>query len=242
MGKLVDRIAKVARQDSSSIGFLAAGQGNRTLGIVVHTDSKAAPDYDRLGVEGLLLAAPAGGLELKAAVGAKAAPAELDFSYLSPGDPAETMLFDSGDRVLQLAIDVDDETLRDLSSLNVEAISVALPANNVSVKDLARLQRIVAAFGRPAIVEIVGPPLETTLQLVRDAAAAAILVSLEPAEVATLIETIETLPKRRRGETRGLRRARRRPNFERLEWPIHRLHDSGTIVLNLTLVSPLVAC
>ena len=203
MGKLVDRIAKVARQDSSSIGFLAAGQGNRTLGIVVHTDSKAAPDYDRLGVEGLLLAAPAGGLELKAAVGAKAAPAELDFSYLSPGDPAEIMLFDSGDRVLQLAIDVDDETLRDLSSLNVEAISVALPANNVSVKDLARLQRIVAAFGRPAIVEIVGPPLETTLQLVRDAAAAAILVSLEPAEVATLIETIETLPKRRRAKRAG---------------------------------------
>ncbi len=203
MGKLVDRIARLARQDSSSIGFLAGSQGNRTLGIVVRTNSTSAPDYDRLGVEGLLLETPDGSLELKAAVGAKAAPAELDFSFVSPDDPAEIMLFDSGDRVLELTIDIEDETLRDLSSLNVEAISVPLPAKNISVKDMARLKRIVAAFERPTIVEVEALPSETMLLLLREASAAAILVSFSPAEVATLIKTIESLPKRRRTNRAG---------------------------------------
>lgn len=203
MGKLVDRITRLARQDSSSIGFLAGSQGNRTLGIVVRTNSTSAPDYDRLGVEGLLLETPDDGLDLKAAVGAKAAPAELDFSFVSPDDPAESMLFDSGDRVLELTIDIDDETLRDLSSLNVEAISVAWPANSISVKDLARMKRVVSAFERPTIIEVEALPSETMLQLLRDASAAAILVSLSPAEVATLIKTIESLPKRRRTNRAG---------------------------------------
>ncbi len=225
MSKLRDRIRNLGRKRRGGFGFAPprdADAGSQLLVLAEVTEPAGARSAVEAGARALLYAGDpatisaiindAGeipvGCRLEAATSDQAAmiaEAGADFFILDDGRAAaEALLERRLGHALLLDGDPDEERLRMLAPLDLDALLLAEPLDTLTVRDQLRLRRIVALARAPLIVTAAGVPTAATLEVWRDAGAPAVLVrSQQHDAIAALVRASrEVRPPRDRIEER----------------------------------------
>lgn len=197
MSKFRDRIRDSARRQRAGLGFAPAATAVRGYVLVLAevTGGAEARVAVAAGVGALLytgdLAALAAvvqaagplpiGVRLEAATAdqaREAAEANADFLLFDDGRAgAEALLERRLGRVLLLDADPDENRLRMLAPLDLDAILLPALSRTTTVRDLLRLRRIVDLARAPLAIPLHGPAVPvTTLEVWRDAGAPIVLV------------------------------------------------------------------
>ncbi len=134
-----------------------------------------------------------------------AADAKADFFVFNDGRAsADSLLERHLGHVLQLDGDPDEERLRMLAPLDLDAILLPAPLETLTVRDQLRLRRVVEFARAPLVVPTASTAPPSMLEVWRDAGAAAVLVPADPRDVLTAIVAAakEVLPPRERSDGR----------------------------------------
>ena len=197
MSKLRDRIRNAALRRRGGLGFApapdAAG-GGHVLVLAEVTDAAGARSAAEAGAAALLYAgdhsavgavveAATGlpvGCRLEAATGQQAATvadADADFFVFDDGRAsAEALLERRLGCVLLLDREPDEERLRMLATLDLDAVLIPGPLSTPTVRDQIRLRRIFELARAPLVIPADGAVPASTLEVWRDAGAPAVLV------------------------------------------------------------------
>ena len=225
MSKLRDRIRNVARRRRGGLGFAPAADasgGGHVLVLAEVTDAAGARSASEAGAAALLYAGDHSsvGAVVEAATGLpvgcrlEAATAEetatvaevgADFFVLDDGRAdAESLLERRLGRVLLLDREPDEERLRMLASLDLDAVLIPGPPSTPTVRDQIRLRRIFELARAPLVIPADGAVPASTLEVWRDAGAPAVLVPAERSDtLAAVIQAAsEVPPPRQRREER----------------------------------------
>ena len=225
MSKLRDRIRGTSRRRRGGLGFAPSGSDPTDTHLLVMAqvgnaaDASAAVEAGAsvvlyvgdLAAVGAIVAAAGDlpvGCRLEAATSeqaATAAEAKADFFVFDDGRAsADSLLRRQLGHVLQLDGDPDEERLRTLAPLDLDAILLPAPPEMLTVRDQLRLRRVVELARAPLVVPAAsaGPP--SMLEVWRDAGAAAVLVPAGPRDVLAAIVAAanEVPPPRERSDER----------------------------------------
>lgn len=125
----------------------------------------------------------------------RAREAGVDFIAFNDGETeAEALLEHEPGRVLLIESDVDEERLRMLAGMRLDAIIVAPPAQPLTVREQLRLRRIADAAGAPLIAPTGEAPTTATLHAWRNAGTLAVLVPGDVALVTATVAAAEAVP------------------------------------------------
>ncbi len=208
MSKLRDCIRGTSRGPRGGLGFAPSGSdpaNTRFLVVAEVDDAAGASAAVEAGASAVLYAGDANtvsavveaagdvpaGCRLEAAtseLAAAAAEANADFFVFDDGRAsADSLLERQLGHVLRLDADPDEERLRMLAPLDLDAILLPAPLETLTVRDQLRLRRIVELARAPLLVPAAstGPP--SMLEVWRDAGAVAVLVPAGPGDVLTAI-------------------------------------------------------
>ena len=204
MSKLRDRLRDTARRKRGGLGFApaAASESAQLLVLAEVAGEDAARAAVAAGAGALIFTGDDAGLadavraagdtplghRLEAATAddaAAAAEAGADFFLFDDGRSAADALLERRlGRVLLLdAVDADpdEERLRMLAPLALDAILLPAALDAPTVRDQLRLRRIVELARAPLIFPVGGPVTASTLEVQRDAGAPAVLVPADRA-------------------------------------------------------------
>jgi len=191
MGKLIEKLNRVGSTAGTRLGFGMGSDAKRPgMLLVARIDSQdeaTAKAAVSGGAEAILVSQPsvkkaktglakslgiadtvvAGGYAAGAGSGEVA---RWDFAVVAPGD-AVGVLADAADldRVLQLPLEVADETLRALEALPVDSVAIEIPACALFLKDLVPIYRVVHATRKPVMAQVSIDADRPTLLALRDA-------------------------------------------------------------------------
>ena len=202
MSKLRDRLRDTARRRRGGLGFApdASSESAQVLVLAEVADEDAARAAVAAGAGALIFTGDAAGLataaraagdaplgrRLEAATGddaETAAEAGADFFLFDDGRAAADALLERRlGRVLLLDGDPDEERLRMLAPLGLDAILLPAPGDAPTVRDQLRLRRIVELARAPLIIPAAGPVTASALEVLRDAGAPAVLVPADRAD------------------------------------------------------------
>lgn len=225
MSKLRDRIRETDRRRRGGFGFAPASaeqSGGYVLVLAEVEDATAAAVAVEAGADALLyrgevdgcaavVEAAAGlpvGCRLEAATAeqtAAAAAAHADFFVFDDARASAEALLERGlGRVLLLRDAPDEERLRTLAPLDIDAILLAAPSSTPTVRDQLLLRRIVELAHAPLIMPAAGVVPTSTLEVWRDGGAPVVLVATEQAGdlAALVVAAREVRPPQRRSEER----------------------------------------
>jgi hypothetical protein len=99
-------------------------------------------------------------------------------------------------RVLRLGADQDEQRLRAVGAIDLDAVLVAADPGAITVRDQVALRRVASLVGSPLLIEASAPPDAGALEAWRDAGAPAVLVPA--AQVAATVEAAKQVPPARR--------------------------------------------
>ena len=225
MSKLRDRIRETFHRPRGGLGFARSSSdltGTHLLVLAQVDDAAGARTAVEAGASavlyggdpaavGAIVAAAADipvGCRLEAATSEQAAAtahAKADFFVFDDGRAsADSLLERQLGYVLQLDGDPDEERLRMLAPLDLDAILLPAAAETLTVRDQLRLRRVVELARAPLVLPTAsaGPP--SMLEVWRDAGAAGLLVPAGPRDVLAAIVAAanEVPPPRERNDER----------------------------------------
>jgi hypothetical protein len=203
MSKLRDRLRETGRKRRARLGFAigASDEGPAHVLVVAEVaDAAGASSAVEAGARSLLYSgSPEGAAAVIEAAGdvpvgcrveaataeqtAALAAASADFFLFDDDRTTASALLERGlGRVLLLDGEPDEERLRMLAPLDLDAILLAAPLETTTVRDQLRLRRIVGLARAPVIIPTSGAAPSSTLEVWRDAGAPAILVPADQSD------------------------------------------------------------
>lgn len=131
--------------------------------------------------------------------------AGADFFVFDDGRAhASSMAIDEIGRVLVLGADHDEQRLRAIAGIDLDAVLVTGDPNALTVRDLLALRRVAGYTGAPLLVASEQTPSAAALEGWRDAGAAAVLVRGDATVLRTVIEAAEAVPAPRKRRDEGV--------------------------------------
>ncbi len=131
--------------------------------------------------------------------------AGADFFVFDDGRAhASSMAIDEIGRVLVLGADHDEQRLRAIAGIDLDAVLVTGDPNALTVRDLLAFRRVAAYTGAPLLVASEQTPSTAALEGWRDAGAAAVLVRGDATALRAAIEAAEAVPAPRRRRDEGI--------------------------------------
>lgn len=215
MSKFRTRIRDIGRAPGG-MGFAAIARQERPRYMLVVAEANSAEEAQAAAEAGadavIVPGAASSGLSLKVPVGVRiedATRTEVD-SAREAG--ADFFLFDDGrthaaaltveemGAVLLLGADQDEQRLRSVSAIDLDAVLVEADADVITVREQIELRRVAALTGAPLLVRSNGRADAAILEAWRDAGAPAVLVAAS--DVASALEAARQVPAPRRSEHR----------------------------------------
>jgi hypothetical protein len=130
--------------------------------------------------------------------------AGADFFVFDDGRAhASSMAIDEIGRVLVLGADQDEQRLRSIAVIDLDAVLITGDASAQTVRDLLSLRRVIGYTGAPLLVASEQIPTATALEAWRDAGAAAVLVRGDAAALAAAVEAADAVPAPRKRRAEG---------------------------------------
>lgn len=130
--------------------------------------------------------------------------AGADFFVFDDGRAhASSMAIDEIGRVLVLGADQDEQRLRSIAVIDLDAVLVTGDSTAQTVRDLIALRRIIGYTGAPLLVASEQTPTAKALEAWRDAGAAAVLVRGDAAALAATVEAANAVPAPRKRRAEG---------------------------------------
>jgi len=103
--------------------------------------------------------------------------------------------------VLMLGADQDEQRLRSVAAIDLDAVVVEADADTITVREQIELRRVAAMTGATILLQAIGRPTTAMLEAWRDAGAPAVLVPAADV-AATMAAAIEVAAPRKAGERR----------------------------------------
>lgn len=217
MSKFRTRIRDVGRAPGG-MGFAAIARAERPRHVLVVAEVSSAADATAAAEAGadavVLTAGVPSGLSLRVPVGvriedatrpevAAAREAGADFFLFDDGRThASALTVDGMGAVLLLGADQDEQRLRTVAAIDLDAVLVEAEADVITVREQIELRRVAAFVGAPLLIRSVGRPDAAVLEAWRDAGAPAVLVP--GADVAATLEAAAQVPAPKRVDERRL--------------------------------------
>lgn len=196
------------------MGFAAAAapaESPRLMVVAIADDASAVPDLIEAGATAFVttsldslgaLVEAAGdlpvGVRIDAATVAEAERArEAGADFIAFDDAkteAEALLEPKPGRVLLIEAGIDEDRLRALSGMRLDAIIVAPPAQPLMVREQLALRRIAEATSAPLIAPTAEAPTTATLHAWRNAGTLAVLVPGDAALVSATVAAAAEVP------------------------------------------------
>ncbi len=130
--------------------------------------------------------------------------AGADFFVFDDGRAhASALTVDEIGRVLVLGADHDEQRLRSVAGVELDAVLVTGDLNALTVRDLLSLRRVIGYSGAPLLIASEQTPSAAALEAWRDAGAAAVLVRGDATALRAVVEAAEALPAPRRRRNEG---------------------------------------
>jgi hypothetical protein len=208
----------------AGLGFAALGRPEKVRRILVLaevTDAPAAAVAVEAGVDAVVATGSSAGLDTVVAAARRPAAAWVEdadrVSVQAARDAgADFFVFDDGrahasaltvdeiGRVLVLGADQDEQRLRSIAGLDLDALLVTGDPAALSVRDLIALRRVATYAGAPLLVASEQIPTAETLEAWRDAGAVAVLVRGDVTALRSAVEAAESIPAPRRRRPEGV--------------------------------------
>lgn len=117
---------------------------------------------------------------------------------------ASSLAVDEIGRVLVLGADQNEERLRSIAGIDLDAVLMAADPEALTVHDILSLRRVVGYTGAPLLVASVQAPSAAALEAWRDAGAAAVLVRGDATALRAAVEAAEAVPPPRKRRNEGV--------------------------------------
>ncbi|MDA0815295.1 MAG: hypothetical protein O2924_01820 [Chloroflexi bacterium] len=217
MSKFRTRLRDVGRAPGG-MGFAAIARAERPRHLVVIGEASTADEAVAAadaGADAVILTGgiPAG-LTLRVPFGVRLDDATHDEVTAARDAGADFFLFDDGHShasalrveeigaVLLLGADQDEQRLRSVAPIDLDAMVVEAEADIVTVREQLELRRVASLTGATIVIRSIGRPNASILEAWRDAGAPAVLVPA--AEVSSTLEAAGQVPAPRRNDERRL--------------------------------------
>jgi len=217
MSKFRTRIRDIGRAPGG-MGFAAIARQERPRYMIVVAEAASADEANaalEAGADAVVFAGSVpGGFSTKVAIGVRIEDATRDEVTAARDAGADFFLFDDGrshaaalaveeiGSVLLLGADQDEQRLRSVSAIDLDAILVEAEADLITVREQLELRRVAAMTGAPILLKSNGRPDADILEAWRDAGAPAVLVPA--ADTAAVLEAAKAVPAPRRSTERRL--------------------------------------
>ena len=217
MSKFRTRIRDIGHAPGG-MGFSAIARQERPRYVIVVAEAASAAEATaavEAGADAIVLtgAMPAG-LSVKVPVGVRiedatraevtaARDAGADFFLFDDGrSHAAALTVDDIGSVLLLGADQDEQRLRSVAAIDLDAVLVEADADLITVREQIELRRVAGFTGAPLLLKALGRPDAAMLEAWRDAGAPAVLVPA--ADTAATLEAARAVPAPRRSTERRL--------------------------------------
>jgi hypothetical protein len=131
--------------------------------------------------------------------------AGADFFVFDDGRAhASSMTVEEIGRVLVLGADHDEQRLKSIAAIDLDALLVTGDPTALTVRDLLALRRVAAYAGAPLLVASEQTPQTAALEAWRDAGAAAVLVRGGEAVIREVVAAAEAVPAPRKRRSEGV--------------------------------------
>ncbi len=217
MSKFRTRIRDVGRAPGG-MGFAAIARAERPRYVLVVAEVSSAADATAAAEAGadavVLTAGVPAGLSLRIPLGVRIEDATRSEVAAAHEAGADFFLFDDGrthaaaltvdgmGAVLLLGADQDEQRLRTVAAIDLDAVLVEAEADVITVREQIELRRVAAFVGAPLLIRSAGRPDAAVLEAWRDAGAPAVLVPA--ADVVATLEAAAQVPAPKRVDERRL--------------------------------------
>jgi len=199
-------------------GFAVLARTERPRHVLVVAEATSGDEASaaaEAGADAVILAGtiPAGfslsvpfGVRLEAATRDEVAAAQdagADFFVFDDGRThAAALTVENMGSVLLLGADQDEQRLRSVSAIDLDAVLVEAEADLITVREQVELRRVAALTGASVLLKSIGRPDAAILEAWRDAGAPAVLVAA--GDVASVLAAAREVPAPRRTTDRRL--------------------------------------
>lgn len=217
MSKFRTRIRDIGRAPGG-MGFAAIARQERPRYVIVVAEAGSAEEAVtavEAGADAVIVAGGMpSGLSVGVPVGVRLEDATRDEVAAAHEAGADFFLFDDGrthaaaltveemGAVLILGADQDEQRLRSVSAIDLDAVLVEAEADLITVREQIELRRVAALTGGTLLLKSVGRPDAAILEAWRDAGAPAVVVAA--ADTAATLEAARAVPAPRRASERRL--------------------------------------
>ena len=217
MSKFRTRIRDIGRAPGG-MGFAAIARAERPRHVIVVAEAASADEANaavEAGADAVVFGgAVPSGAPSRIPLGVRLEEATRDEVKAARDAGADFFLFDDGrthanaltvdeiGAVLLLGADQDEQRLRSVAAIDLDAVLVEAEADLITVREQIELRRVVAFTGAPILLKTIGRPDAGILEAWRDAGAPAVLVPA--ADVAATLEAARAVPAPRRATERRL--------------------------------------
>lgn len=220
MSKFRTRIRDIGRAPGG-MGFTAIARQERPRYVIVVAEAGSVEDARaaaEAGADAIIVPGIPSGLaqdsSIRVPVGVRFEDATRDEVAAAHEAGADFFVFDDGrthaaaltveemGSVLLLGADQDEQRLRSVAAIDLDAVLVEAEADLITVREQIELRRVAALTGAPILLRSVGRPDAAILEAWRDAGAPAVLVPA--ADVAATLEAARAVPAPRRSMERRL--------------------------------------
>ncbi len=217
MSKFRTRLRDVGRAPGG-MGFAAIARAERPRHVVVIGEAATADEASAAADAGadavILTGSIPTGLALRVPFGVRLEDATHDEVSAARAAGADFFLFDDGrshasalrveeiGAVLLLGADQDEQRLRSVAPIDLDAMLVEAEADVITVREQIELRRVASITGATIVIRSTGRPNASILEAWRDAGAPAVVVPA--ADVGTTLEAAGQVPAPRRSDERRL--------------------------------------
>lgn len=217
MSKFRTRIRDIGHAPGG-MGFSAIARQERPRHVIVVAEATSAAEATAAAEAGadavVMVGSMPAGLSVKVPVGvriedatraevAAAREAGADFFLFDDGrSHAASLTVDDIGAVLLLGADQDEQRLRSVAAIDLDAVLVETDADLITVREQIELRRVAGLTGAPLLLRSLGRPDTAMLEAWRDAGAPAVLVPA--ADTAATLEAARAVPAPRRSTERRL--------------------------------------
>ena len=217
MSKFRTRIRDIGRAPGG-MGFAAIARAERPRHVIVVAEATSADEANaavEAGADAVVFTgAVPSGAPARIPLGVRLEEATRDEVKAAREAGADFFLFDDGrthanaltveeiGAVLLLGADQDEQRLRTVAAIDLDAVLVEAEADLITVREQIELRRVAAFTGAPILLKSIGRPDAGILEAWRDAGAPAVLVPA--ADVAATLEAARAVPAPRRATERRL--------------------------------------
>ncbi len=217
MSKFRTRLRDIGRSPGG-MGFAAIARQERPRHVIVVAEAASAAEGQaatEAGADAVIFTGSVPpGAPSRVPVGVWLEEATRDEVQAAREAGADFFLFDDGrthaaaitveeiGAVLLLGADQDEQRLRAVAAIELDAVLVEAEADLITVREQIELRRVAALTGAPILLKSVGRPDAAILEAWRDAGAPAVLVPA--ADVSATLEAARAVPAPRRTSDRRL--------------------------------------